>query len=82
MSNISNRVSNTKLFKERKSLGIEFCWETEIEAVFSRPENDSDVLGEYYLLENFKTGEISVTDTRGSVLDKTDRILNLFRLGV
>jgi hypothetical protein len=82
MSNISNRVSNTRLFKERKSLGIEFCWETEIEAVFSRPENDSDVLGEYYLLENFKTGEISVTDTRGSVLDKTDRILNLFRLGV
>ena len=81
-SNISHRVSETRLFKERKSLGIEFCWETEKEAVFSRPEDDLDILGEYYLLENFKNGEISVTDIKGTVIDKTDRILNLFRLGV
>lgn len=82
MSNISNRVSDTRLFKERKSLGIEFCWETSTEAVFARPENNMDILGEYYLIESFSTGVISVTDAKGSVLDKTDRILNLFRLGV
>ena len=82
MSTISYRVSNTKLFKERKDLGIDFCWETEKEAVFSRLEDDLDILGEYYLLENFKTGEISVTDAKGSVLDKTGRILNLFRLNI
>ena len=82
MGNISYRVSNTKLFKERKDLGIDFCWETEKEAVFSRLEDDLDILGEYYLLESFKTGEISVTDAKGSVLDKTGRILNLFRLNI
>lgn len=82
MSNISYRVSNTKLFKERKDLGIDFCWETEKEAVFSRLEDDLDILGEYYLLENFRTGQISVSDSKGIVLDKTDRILNLFRLNI
>lgn len=82
MANITERVSQTKLFKEREKLGIEFCWETEKEAVFSRPEDDLDILGEYYLIENFKTGEISVTDIKGNFLDKTDRILNLFRLGI
>jgi hypothetical protein len=82
VSNISYRVSNTKLFKEREGLGIDFCWETEQEAIFARPQDDLDLLGEYYLLENFKTGEISVTDSKGNVLDKTGRILNLFRLGV
>jgi hypothetical protein len=80
--NISNRVSETRLFKERKSLGIEFCWETATEAVFARPEDDSDFIGEYYLIESFSTGVVSVTDVKGIVLDKTDRILNLFRLGV
>ena len=82
MSNISHRVSQTRLFKERKSLGIEFCWETATEAVFARPEDNVDILGEYYLIESFSTGVISVTDIKGNVLDKTDRILNLFRLGV
>jgi hypothetical protein len=48
MSSVSYRVSETRLFKERKSLGIEFCWETENTAVFSRPEDDLDILGEYY----------------------------------
>ena len=76
MSNISYRVSNTKLFKERKDLGIDFCWETEKEAVFSRLEDD------LYLLENFKTGKISVADVKGTILDKTGRILNLFRLNI
>ena len=82
MSNISLRVSETRLFKERKSLGIEFCWETPTDAVFSRSEDDVDILGEYYLIESFTTGIISVTDYKGNVIDKTDRILNLFRLGV
>jgi hypothetical protein len=82
MSNISNRVSETKLFKEKESLGIEFCCETATDAVFARPEDDYDFMGEYYLIESFSTGVISVTDANGSLLDKTDRILNLFRLGV
>jgi len=82
MSNISHRVSETRLFKERRSLGIEFCWETATDAVFSRQEDDLDLLGEYYLIESFSTGVISVTDIKGNVLDKTGRILNLFRLGV
>lgn len=82
MSNISYRVSRTKLFKEKDEFGIEFCWETEKEAVFSKVENNLDLLGEYYLIESFSTGVISVTDAAGNVLDKTDRILNLFRLGV
>ena len=82
MSNISLRVSETRLFKERKSLGIEFCWETPTDAVFSRSEDDVDILGEYYLIESFTTGIISVTDYKGNVIDKTDRILNLFRLGI
>jgi hypothetical protein len=82
MSNISYRVSETKLFKEREKLGIDFCWETEKEAVFSRLEDDLDILGEYYLIESFSTGIVSVTDYKGNVIDKTDRILNLFRLGV
>ena len=82
MSNISHRVSETKLFKEKESLGIEFCCETSTDAVFARPEDDYDFMGEYYLIESFSTGVISVTDANGSLLDKTDRILNLFRLGV
>ena len=82
MSSVSYRVSETRLFKERKSLGIEFCWETENTAVFSRHEDDLDILGEYYLLENFRTCQISVSDSKGIVLDKTDRILNLFRLNI
>ena len=82
MSNISHRVSETRLFKERKILGIEFCWETTTDVVFARPEDSLDILGEYYLIESFSTGVISVTDAKGDVLDKTDRILNLFRLGI
>ena len=82
MSNISYRVSKTRLFKERMSLCIEFCWETPDEVVFSKTEYDLDILGEYYLIESFSTGVISVTDINDNVLDKTDRILNLFRLGV
>lgn len=30
----------------------------------TRPEDDLDILGEYYLLENFRTGQISVSDTK------------------
>ena len=62
MSNISYRVSKTRLFKERESLGIEFCWETADEVVFSKTEYDLDILGEYYLIESFSTGVISVTE--------------------
>lgn len=76
-NNISLRVSETKLFKERNILGIKFGCETPTEAVFYTLD------GEYILGESFLTGFIYVTDIKtGKVLDKSDRILNLFRLGI
>ncbi len=81
MSNISQRVSETKLFKDKDILGISFVYETSDTAVFERCETD-DLINDYFLLEIFKTGQILVTDKDGVVLDKTDRILNLFRLNI
>ena len=78
MNRISERVSKTRLFKEKDDLGISFCWETKDRVVFEKSES----LNEYYLLEFFKTGEILVTDKSVVTIDKTDRILNLFRLNI
>jgi len=80
-SRISYRSANTRLFKEKDILGISFCWETKEHVVFERCETD-DLINDYYLYEVFNTGEIFVTDKDGVVLDKTDRILNLFRLDI
>ena len=84
MERISYRVSQTKLFKEKDELGISFCWETADRVVFEKSESSEEdiFLNEYYLLEFFKTGEILVTDKSGVTIDKTDRILNLFRLNI
>jgi len=81
-SRISYRVSQTRLFREKDELGISFAWETADEVVFDRVESDDIFYNDYYLIEKFKTGEITVYSKDGSVLDKTDRILNLFRLKI
>lgn len=81
MSRVSIRTTNTRLFKEKEILGISYCWETKDHVVFERCETD-DLINDYYLMEVFNTGEIMVTDKNGVVIDKTDRILNLFRLNI
>jgi hypothetical protein len=78
---ISERVTKTKLFAKRKELGISYAWETKEHVVFEKCESD-DILNDYFLLENFSNGEISVTDSKGNQFDKTDRILNLFLLNI
>lgn len=81
MSNISHRVSETRLFRDKDKLGITFVYETNETAVFEKCETD-EILNDYFIIEVFKTGEIIVTDENGVLLDKTDRILNLFRLNI
>jgi hypothetical protein len=78
---ISERVTKTNLFIKRKELGISYAWETKEHVVFEKCESD-DILNDYFLLENFSNGEISVTDSKGNQFDKTDRILNLFLLNI
>lgn len=79
---ISLRATQTRLFKERDKLGISYCWETKESVTFEKCEEDEEVLPVYYLTEVFVTGEIMVSDDNGFVVDKTDRILNLFRLDI
>jgi hypothetical protein len=78
---ISERVTNTNLFRKRKELGILYAWETKENVVFEKCESD-DIINDYFLIENFVSGEISVTDSKGNQFDKTDRILNLFLLNI
>ncbi len=78
---ISERVTKTKLFKQRENLGISYVWETKDYVVFEKCESD-DILNDYFLTENFSTGVIEVTDSKGNQFDKTDRILNLFLLNI
>lgn len=78
---ISERATNTNLFKRRNELGISYAWETKEHVVFEKCESD-DIINDYYLIENFVNGEISVTDSNGNQFDKTDRILNLFLLNI
>lgn len=78
---ISERATNTKLFRQRKELGISYAWETKEHVVFEKCESD-DIINDYFLIENFSNGEINVTDSKGNQFDKTDRILNLFLLNI
>lgn len=78
---ISERATNTKLFRQRKELGISYAWETKELVVFEKCESD-DIINDYFLIENFSNGEINVTDSKGNQFDKTDRILNLFLLNI
>lgn len=78
---ISERATNTKLFRRRKELGISYAWETKEHVVFEKCESD-DIINDYFLIENFSSGDINVTDSKGNQFDKTDRILNLFLLNI
>lgn len=78
MSNYSENIIKTKLYKEIDTLELEFVYETN-EAVFFGTEKDGLV---YWLIEVFETGEIMITDENGGVFEKSERILNLFRLNL
>lgn len=78
MSNYSENIIKTKLYKEIDALELEFVYETN-EAVFFGTEKDGLV---YWLIEVFETGEIMITDENGGVFEKSERILNFFRLNL
>lgn len=78
MSNYSENTTKTKLYKEIDTLELEFVYETN-EAVFFGTEKDGLI---YWLIEVFETGEIMITDENGGVFEKSERILNLFRLNL
>jgi hypothetical protein len=76
--NLSHKASNTKLFKESDELELEFVYETD-EAAFFGTEKDGEL---YWLIEVFETGEIMITSEDGEVFEKSERLLNLFRLKI
>jgi hypothetical protein len=78
VSNYSENIIKTKLYKEIDTLELEFVYETN-EAVFFGTEKDGLI---YWLIEVFETGEIMITDENGGVFEKSERILNLFRLNL
>lgn len=78
MSNYSENTIRTKLYKEIDTLELEFVYETN-EAAFFAVEKDGLI---YWLIEVFETGEIMVTSEDGEVFEKSERILNLFRLNL
>jgi hypothetical protein len=78
VSNYSENTIRTKLYKEIDTLELEFVYETN-EAVFFGTEKDGLI---YWLIEVFETGEIMITDENGGVFEKSDRVLNLFRLNL
>jgi hypothetical protein len=78
VSNYSENIIKTKLYKEIDALELEFVYETN-EAVFFGTEKDGFI---YWLIEVFETGEIMITSEDGEVFEKSERILNLFRLNL
>jgi hypothetical protein len=78
---ISQRATNTTLFRQKEQLRISYVWETREHVVFEKCESD-DILNDYFLIENFLTGVIEVTDADGNQFDKTDRMINLFLLNI
>ena len=56
-------------------------WETKDHVVFEKCESD-EIMNDYFLIENFSTGTIEVTDADGNRFDKTDRMINLFALEI
>ena len=78
---ISQRATNTTLFRKKEQLGISYVWETKEHVVFEKCESD-DILNDYFLIESFSTGAIEVTDADGNQFEKTDRMINLFLLNI
>jgi hypothetical protein len=79
---ISERVAKTSLFRQKEELGISYVWETGEYAVFEKIESGDPIIGEYLIYERFSDGSIKVTDSNGNLMDATERIMNLFRLGI
>ena len=59
---ISERATNTNLFRKRKELEISYAWEKREHVVFEKCESD-DIINDYFLIEN-SDGGISVTDSK------------------
>lgn len=78
VNNSSYKTSKTRLFKEKDRLNLEFIYETQ-DDVFFAIEYDNEI---YWLIENFKTGEIVVSDENGSIFEKGQRFLNILRLDI
>lgn len=72
----------TSLWRQRDELGISYAWETGEYAVFEKLEQGDALINEYLITERFSDGKIEVTDSKGTALDATGRIMNLFRLGI
>ncbi len=79
---ISERALSTGLYRQREELGISYVWETGEYAVFEKLEQGDHILTEYLITERFSDGFVQVTDSKGTVLDATERTMNLFRLGI
>ena len=81
-TNISYKVSNTKLFRElfreSKELKLEFLYETGEAAYFCL----DDCGYVYYLIESFGDGKIMVLDEDNNFYSDSSRILNLLRLKI
>jgi hypothetical protein len=78
VNNYSENVTKTKLYKEIDTLELEFIYETD-ESAFFGAEKDGKF---YWLIESFETGEIMVTSEDAEIFEKSERILNLFRLNI
>ena len=76
-TNISYKVSNTKLYNS-KELKLEFLYETGESAYFCLDDNGFC----YYLIETFNNGKIMVLDEDSIVYPDTNRILNLLKLKI
>lgn len=77
MADLSYKAANTKLNKQKKELGLEFLYETG-DAVYFCLENDGIT---YYLIEDFVTGSIVVSDEYNNIYPG-DRMLNLLKLKI
>lgn len=79
---MNERVVNTSLYKQREELGIEYAWNTEQYAAFTKCETD-DLIEDYIIYEYFGTGEILIMDSENKeAVLVTQRVLNLMRLGI
>ena len=79
---MNERITNTSLYKQKEELGIEYAWDTEKCAAFTKCETD-DLIEDYVICEYFGTGEIRIIDSENKEeVIKPERLLNLMRLGI
>ena len=79
---ISERAMRTSLYKQMIELNISYAWESEDFVVFEKTDKSEPIISEYFIFEKFSDKSIWVTDSNGKTLEKTNRILNLFKLGI